>query len=98
MAPTEQVIDYKEHDGTLNGEDYLHDLTAYVRQNGVPGRLVLHVDSRRNATLYDGNHRLRAAYEAGRPHVPLTIKRGSTGSMPGREYDGRFDSLPELEI
>lgn len=41
-------------------------LTEYVRANGVPGRVYLGNDGR----VWDGHHRLIAAYQAGDLDVP----------------------------
>ena len=93
MVPTNVLAAYRHHEGDVNGPDSVAAITNLTRDlrsgHGIEEPLVLEYDPQTQwAYLGEGNHRLRAAEEAGVPEVPVRIER-SRNATHVRDLEGR---------
>jgi ParB-like chromosome segregation protein Spo0J len=99
LVSTAALWPFREHDGDINLEDdpaYLDNLVELVRAFGITEPLVLNVTDDafgddRLASVWDGNHRLVAAYRLGIDQVPLVVRYNLATTFPGYPYHGEFD-------
>lgn len=94
MVPTRALLPFAEHAGDINGPGYYEDVRDDVAAHGIREPLTLNVSTAwgaPEASLHDGNHRLRAAAELKIKRVPLRVERELPTTFPGRAYKGEFD-------